>query len=102
MIDAASIAPPFRLASEYVVVLTVDGIPVAGSIWRSLIPDQKDPNASQGVQFSSKLKLGSIALKSSVDFDCTTRPSSVHAGALRDVVVARPMTELFEPKVDPA
>ena len=44
------------------------------------MPDQNDPKASQGVQLSSKLTFGSIALKSSDVFDATTRPWSVHAG----------------------
>src|SRR5580704_6066587 len=102
MIDAPSIAPPSRDASEYVVASSVASWPVALSSLRSLIPDQKDPNASHGVQFASKLTLGSIALKSSELVDWTTNPWSVHEWPARSGVVTRPMTEVFDPNVDPA
>src|SRR5580698_132075 len=102
MMDAASIAPPLRDASEYIVVSSVASWPVRASSLRSLMPDQNEPNASHGVQFASKLTLGSMALKSSALVDCTTSPWSVHVWLARFGLVTRPMTDVFEPKVDPA
>ena len=81
---------------------SVAGLPVAASSLRSLMPDQNDPNASQGVQLASKLTLGSMALKSSDFIDWMTRPSSVHFGDASDAEVARPMTDALEPNVEPA
>jgi hypothetical protein len=66
------------------------------------MPDQKEPNASHGVQLASKLTFGSIALKLSEVVERTMRPSSLHDGDARDAVVARPMADWFDPNVDPA
>src|SRR5258708_2056175 len=97
-------APPLwgLEAREWSVVSSLAGLPVAASSLRSLMPDQKDPKASQGVQVSSNVTLGSMALKLSVVFDSMTRPSSTQLGVASDAVVARPITELLDPKVEPA
>src|SRR5580658_341633 len=74
MNDDASMAPASGTsASEYMVPPAMS-LPVEGSSCCNLMPVQNDPKESQGAQVSSKLTLGSIALKSSLVTDCTTRP----------------------------
>ena len=65
------------------------------------MPDQNEPNASHGVQFASKLTLGSMALKSSALVDCTTSPWSAHVGPARAALVTRPMTDVVRPERRP-
>ena len=66
-----------RVASEYVWVSSAESLPVFRSSFRILMPLQKLPNESHACPFSSRMRFGSIALKSSSARDCRTRPSSV-------------------------
>ena len=81
-----------------------DGLPVAGSIRRILIPPQKLPKLSHGWLFSSSTIFGSMALKSSVAVDFRTRPSSFqwYFGLCGSSVslVARAMPEVFTPNAE--
>ncbi len=68
-----------RRLIAYILVSIVDSLPVAGSIRRILIPDQKLPHTSQACVRSSMTRLGSIAFQSSVSSDeRSTIPSSTH------------------------
>ena len=81
-------------------------MPVAASSWIILMPLKNDPSASHLPPSAAVTRDGSIALKLSADVVRNTRPSSVQwylglCGS-RVGVVARPITELFEPKLEPA
>jgi hypothetical protein len=72
----------------------------------SLMPLQNDPSASHLPPSAAVTRDGSIALKLSEDVVLNTRPSSVqwYLGLRGSSVgvVARPITELLEPKLEPA
>src|SRR5215467_5451981 len=84
----------------------VAGLPVAGSRLMSLMPLQKDPSTSHLPPLASVTKDGSIALKLSAEEVRNTWPSSVQwYRGLRGSsvgVVASAITELLEPKLEPA
>src|ERR1039457_7507551 len=93
-------------ASEYRVGEALAGLPVAGSSWRSLIPLQNDPKTSHLLPGAPLTRDGSMALKSSAVVERKMRPSSVQwywgRRGSSVGVVASPITEFFEPKLDPA
>src|SRR5688572_33184479 len=93
-----------RLANEYNFVSLLESLPVAGSIFRILIPLQKLPNDNQGSPSSSMTMFGSIAFQSSVAIEEMIFPWSSHLNlslAGSSVwFVARPMLERLLPKVE--
>src|ERR1700744_941566 len=93
-------------ASEYTVGALFAGLPVVLSSRSSLIPLQNEPNDSHLPPEASVTSDGSIALSSSAVVVRNTSPSSVQwYFGLRGSsvgVVASPMTELFDPKLEPA
>src|SRR5690606_33974832 len=94
----ASIAPPLRPAME--MRDEPSRLPVAGSSWIILMPDQNEPKLSHQRPWSSMTRLGSMALKSSEVRDSMTRPWLVHDPDAPVVLVARKIAERLEPKVE--
>src|SRR6188768_295973 len=95
--------PTSREAIEYISSPSTR-FPVAGSMRNSLSPDQKLPHDSQNFPSRSSTRLGSIALYLSCARDRITRPRSTHSNSDADgsrvLLVARPITELLEPKLE--
>src|SRR5690349_25149798 len=79
-------------------------LPVAGSTRNILSPDQKLPHASQYFPSRSATRFGSMALYLSCERERMTRPLSTQPNPGADgssvLLVARPMTELLEPKLE--
>src|SRR5580700_236422 len=96
----------FLVAKEYRRVSSVDNLPVLRSSFRILIPFQKLPNASHACPSESRIRLGSMALKSSLALDCSTSPSSTqwNCGLFgsRVLLVSRAMPEVFLPNAEKA
>src|SRR5689334_3031633 len=106
MMNAASTEPELtnRCASEYRFVSSSDNLPVSGFRRCILMPDQKLPNASQGLPSASSARFGSMQLYWLIVVDSTTSPSSIHSKSsdfeLSVLFVARPMTERLLPNVE--
>ena len=67
------------------------------------MPDQKEPKRSSSAPVAGSWKrFGSMALKPEAASEATTGPTSVHAGAASDGVVASPMALAALPKDDAA
>src|SRR5690242_4440233 len=79
-------------------------LPVAGSMRNILSPDQKLPHDSQYFPSRSPTRFGSMALNLSCARDLMTRPLSTQPNPGADgssvLLVASPMTELLEPKLE--
>ena len=93
-----------RDASESILSSLSMRLPVAGSMRAILRPDQKLPHESQYFPSRSTARFGSMALNSSCSRDRTTSPLSTHsnpgAAGSSVLLVARPITEWFEPKLE--
>src|ERR1700744_3480437 len=93
-------------ASEYTVGELLAALPLVLPSRSSLIPLQNEPNDSHLLPAASVASDGSIALSSSAGVVRNTSPSSVqwYCGLCGSSVgvVASPMTELFDPKLEPA
>ena len=100
------LAGRLRLASEYSLVSSVESFPVEGSMRSILIPVQKLPKLSQARPFSSMMRLGSMALKSSPTRDCRTKPRSIQRKFELEgssvLLVSRAMPEVFLPNTEKA
>src|SRR6266568_7428980 len=94
------------LAASESAVGEAAGLPVAASSLIILIPLQNEPSASHLPPSAAVARDGSIALKLSAVVVLNTRPWSVQwylaLRGSRVGVVARPITELLEPKLEPA
>ena len=81
-----------------------ESFPVLRSSFRILIPLQKLPKDNQACPFSSRIRFGSIALKSSSARDRSTNPSSTHPKSglcgSRVLFVNSAIPEVFSPKME--
>src|ERR1700684_2248489 len=93
-----------RAASEYSLVPAADSLPVLRSSLLILMPPQKLPKESHAFPLASNTRFGSIALKSSLALDSSTKPWS--SQRYRELfgssvlLVSRAIPEVFTPNAE--